>query len=93
MKLAPLSDELRQKYGFDKKVKGLVVTEIDTASQAARKGVKVGDAIVEAAQEAVATVEDVAKSIDKVRKAGRKSVLLRVEDAKGEMRFIAVPIE
>jgi serine protease Do len=93
MKLAPLTDELRQKFGFDKKVKGVVVTEIDAASQAARKGIKVGDAIVEAAQEAVATVEDVTKSIDKVRKAGRKAVLLRVEDAKGEMRFIAVPIE
>ncbi len=93
MKLAPLTDELRQKYGFDKKVKGLVVTEIDAASQAARKGIKVGDAIVEAAQEAVATVEDVTKGIEKVRKAGRKAVLLRVEDAKGEMRFVAVPIE
>jgi serine protease Do len=41
----------------------------------------------------VATVEDVTKGIEKVRKAGRKAVLLRVEDAKGEMRFVAVPIE
>lgn len=93
MKLAPLSDDLRQKFGFDKKVNGLVVTEIDAGSQAAKKGIKVGDAIVEAAQDAVATVEDIVKSIDKVRKAGRKAVLFRVEDAKGEMRFIAVPIE
>ena len=93
LKLAPLTDELRQKYGFDKKVKGVVVTEIDSASPAAQKGIKVGDVIVEAAQEQVGSVDDVAKGIDKVRKAGRKAVLLRVEDAKGDMRFVAVPLE
>lgn len=93
MKLAPMTDELRQKYGFDKKAKGLVVTEVEAGSQAARKGIKVGEAIVEAAQEAVASVEDLTRNIDKVRKSGRKAVLLRVEDAKGEMRFVAVPIE
>jgi len=93
LKLTPLTDELRQKYGIDKKVKGVVITEIDSASPAAQKGIKVGDVIVEAAQEQVATVDDVAKGIDKVRKAGRKAVLLRVEDAKGDMRFVAVPLE
>ena len=39
------------------------------------------------------TVDDVATGIEKVRKAGRKAVLLRIEDGKGEMRFLAVPIE
>jgi len=28
-----------------------------------------------------------------VRKSGRKAVLLRIESAKGEMRFLALPIE
>ena len=54
---------------------------------------KPGDVIVEAAQEAVATVADVTKGIEKVRKAGRRAVLLRVEDPKGQMRFVAVPLE
>jgi serine protease Do len=93
LKLAPLTDELRQKYGLDQKVKGVVVTEVDPQSPAAQKGVKVGDVIVEAAQEQVSSVEDVEKSVDKVRKSGRKAVLLRLEDAKGELRFVAVPIE
>ena len=93
LKLAPLSDELRTKFNIDKKVKGVIVTEVDAQSPAAQKGIKVGDVIVEAAQDAVAVPEDVAKSIDKVKKAGRKAVLLRVEDAKGDMRFVAVPLE
>ena len=92
LKLAPLSDELRTKFGIDAKVKGVVVLEVDPASTAASKSIKVGDVIVEAAQDAVTAPEDVAKSVDKVRKAGRKAVLLRVEDAKGDMRFVAVPL-
>ena len=32
------------------------------------------------------------KSVDKVKKAGRKAVLLRLEDGKGDMRFVAVPL-
>jgi serine protease Do len=94
LKLAPLDDELRQKFGIDPKVKsGVVVTEIDPQSPAAQKGIKAGDVIVEAAQEPVAAVEDISKGIDKVRKAGRKALLLRVDDAKGDLRFVAVPLE
>lgn len=92
VKLAPLSDEQRKKFGIDAKVKGVVVTEIDPQSPAAQKGLKVGDTIVEVAQETVSTLDDIVKSIDKVKKAGRKAVLLRLEDAKGELRFVAVPI-
>jgi serine protease Do len=91
--LAPLNDELRTKHGIGKDIKGVIVVEIDPASPAAEKGVKVGDVIVEAAQEAVASIDDVAKSVDKVKKAGRKSVLLRLEDGKGDLRFVAVPVQ
>ncbi len=94
MTLAPVDDALRERFSIDAKVaKGLVVTEISPTSPAGRKGIKAGDVIVEAAQEAVSTAADVAKAIEKVRKAGRRAVLLRVEDAKGQMRFVAVPLE
>ncbi|MGE0700054.1 MAG: Do family serine endopeptidase [Hyphomicrobiaceae bacterium] len=94
MTLAPLDDALRKRFSIDAKVaKGVVVTEVPAASAAGRKGIKPGDVIVEAAQDPVATVEDVAKGVEKVRKAGRPAVLLRVEDAKGQMRFVAVPVQ
>jgi serine protease Do len=91
--LAPLTDELRTKHKLGKDTKGVIVLEVDPASPAAEKGVKVGDVIVEAAQDAVTSIDDVNKSVDKVRKAGRKAVLLRLEDAKGDLRFVAVPVE
>jgi serine protease Do len=93
LKLTPLTDELRMKYGIDAKVKGVVVTEVDPASPAAAKSIKAGDVIVEAAQDQIERVEDIAKAVDKVRKTGRKQILLRVDGAKGDTRFVAVPID
>ncbi len=92
LKLSPLTDELRAKYQIDPKVTGVVVLEVDPQSPAAAKAIKVGDVIVEAAQDPVKSPDDIAKSIDKVRKAGRKAVLFRVEDSKGDLRFVAVPL-
>ncbi|MFZ4805811.1 MAG: Do family serine endopeptidase [Hyphomicrobiaceae bacterium] len=92
LKLTPLTEDLRKKHGFDRKAKGILIVEIDPQSAAAKKNVRAGDLIVEAAQEPVATVADVQKAVEKVRKAGRKAILLRVEDSKGDLRFIAVPL-
>jgi serine protease Do len=91
--LAPINDELRTKFNLGKDIKGIVVLEIDPASPAAEKGVKVGDVIVEVAQDAVTSLDDITKSVDKVKKAGRKAVLLRLEDGKGDLRFVAVPVQ
>ncbi len=92
LQLSPLNDDLRKKYNLDDKIKGVVVEAVDPQSPAASKGLKVGDVIVEAAQDSVSEPDDVAKSIEKVKKAGRKAVLLRVEDGKGDLRFVAVPV-
>jgi serine protease Do len=91
--LAPLTDELRAKHGLGAGVQGVVVIEVDPASPAAARNVKVGDVIVEVAQEAVSSIEDVAKGIERVRTAGRNAILLRIEDASGGLRFVAVPVE
>ncbi len=93
MTLAPIDDALRAKNKIDPKVKGLLVTEIDPKSKAAEKGIKVGDVIVEAAQDPTATVDDLIKSIAKVRRANRPAILLRVEGGKSDVRFIAVPLD
>lgn len=92
LKLDVLSDDLRAKYKIDTKVVGVIVTDVDPASAAAAKNIKAGDVIVEAAQDQVETPDDVARSIAKVKKLGRKAVLFRIEDAKGDLRFVAVPI-
>jgi serine protease Do len=91
--LAPLTDELRTKFSLGNTVRGVVVLEVDPASPAAERNVKVGDVIVEAAQEQVNSIEDVVQGIDRMRTSGRNAVLLRLEDAKGDLRFVAVPVQ
>ena len=93
LKLAELTDDARKKYGLDQKINGVLVEDVDPGSAAAQKGIKAGDVIVEAGQDTVLKPDDVAKSVEKVKKSGRKAVLLRVEDGKGDLRFVAVPFE
>ena len=92
LKLTLLTDELRQKYGIDKKVQGVVVLEVDPASPAIQKNIKVGDIIVEVTQEPVTSTDQILKKADETRKAGRKALLLGVQDSKGDFRFVGLPL-
>ena len=91
--LAGLSKELRTKYKIKDSVKGVVVTGVDKGSDAAEKRLSAGDVIVEVAQEAVTNAADVNKRIDAVKKDGKKSVLLLVSNAEGELRFVALSVQ
>ncbi len=71
---------------------GVVVTEIADDSIAARKGLRPGDVIVEIGQEEVSAPGDVARSVAKAKKEGRKSVLLLL-DRKGDLRFVALRVD
>jgi serine protease Do len=93
LKLAPLTDELRKKYGLAQRVQGVVITEVEPQSPAAERNLQPGDVIIEAADEAVSSVEDILGRIDGVRKTGRRQILLRVENAKGEFRSVALPFQ
>jgi serine protease Do len=74
-------------------VKGVVVTRVDPNSAAADKRIQAGDVIVEVGQEAVSSPADVTRRIDALKKEGRKSALLLVSNAQGEVRFVAVSVE
>lgn len=91
LKLAPLTDELRRKFGLKDTVNGVVITEVDPGSPAAQSRAKVGDVIIEAGEEAVSSVADVANRIDAVRKTGRRTILLRLESSTGEFKSVALP--
>ena len=89
--LQPLNDEVRQRLGFDQKLKGLVVTDIDPNGPAASKNIRLGDVVTEASQTPVTSLQDLQAAIEKIKKEGGKTVLLLVEDNKGDARFVAVP--
>lgn len=92
LKVEPLTDALRKKYQYGADAKGVVVTDVATPSPAARKDIKVGQLIIEAAQEPVRNAKDIARAIATSRKSGRRAVLLRVEDGAGKLRFVALPL-
>jgi serine protease Do len=93
IELANMSDDLRKRYKIKDGVKGVVITGIDANSPAADKRLSAGDVIVEIAQEAVASADDLQSKIDKLKKDGRKSALMLVAGADGELRFVALSLQ
>jgi len=93
LQLSNLTDTLRTRYKIKDTVKGVVITGVDANSAAADKRLSAGDVIVEVAQEAVATPDDLQKKIDALKKQGRKSALFLVANAEGELRFIALALQ
>jgi serine protease Do len=91
--LATLSKDLRSRYKIKDSVKGVVITSVDGASDAADKRLSPGEVIVEVAQEAVSNAADVKKRIDQLKKDGKKSILLLVSNADGELRFVALSVQ
>ena len=91
--LATLSKDLRTRYKVKDSVKGVIITSVDTASDAAEKRLSAGEVIVEVAQEAVANAGDVKKRVDQLKKDGKKSILLLVSTAEGELRFVALSVQ
>ncbi|MBT8426178.1 MAG: DegQ family serine endoprotease [Silicimonas sp.] len=87
-----MTDELREQLGLAEDSEGLVVADVDEASEAYEKGLRAGDIITEAGQEKVASVKDLEDRIENAREAGRKSLLLLVR-REGDPRFVALSLE
>ena len=88
-----VNEELRRRYNLKEGLKGVVVTRVDPNSPAADKRIQPGDVIVEVGQEPVSAPADVTRRVDALKSEGRKSALLLVSNAQGEVRFVAVSIE
>ncbi|MEQ9527596.1 MAG: DegQ family serine endoprotease [Parvibaculaceae bacterium] len=87
--LSELDDDLRRRFGVSEETEGVLVTDVDPLSAAAEKGVRPGDVIVQVAQRAVSSPEDVEAIVLSEEKSGRNSVLLRLS-AGGNIRFVAL---
>src|SRR5215204_1936351 len=93
LELSGLTDEVRKRFNVKDTVKGVVVTRVDPNSAAADKRIQMGEVIVEVGQEAVSSPADVTRRVEALKKEGKKSALLLVANAQGEVRFVAVSIE
>ncbi len=90
--LQPYTDEMAADLGLQPGDKGLVVMDVDVASEAYTKGLRQGDLITEAGQQKVATLKDIQDRVAEAKDAGRKSLLLLVR-TQGDPRFVALSLE
>jgi serine protease Do len=93
LSLAGMTDDLRKKYKIKDAVKGVVITAVEANSAAAEKRLNAGDVIVKVTDEEVSNPADVQKRIDQLKKDGKKTALLLVANAEGDVRFIALTLQ
>lgn len=92
LSVSALTPQLREKFGIDEQTKGLVVTDVDGSSNAAEKGIKPGDVIIDAAQQPVRSPDELEKIVDKQKTSNQHSVLLRVENPQ-TIRYVVLTFE
>ncbi len=93
LKLAPLTDAARKANGIGGDIEGVLIAEVEAGSVAAGKGLQKGEVISEITNEKVRTPREVTDRLAAIRAADRKSALILVTDPKGEIRFVALPLE
>ena len=89
MSLMPINPALCQQYELDANVTGVFVGAVDPDSDAARKGITVGDVIKRVGSTPVRLPSDVARAVDEARRAGHETVAMLVANQQGE-RFVAL---
>jgi serine protease Do len=92
MELAGVNEQVRRRFNLKDNVRGVVVTRVDGNSNAADKRLVAGDVILEVGQEPVNSPADVSRRVDQLKKDGRRAALLQVQNAAGDVRFVAITI-
>ncbi|HEY3910419.1 MAG TPA: DegQ family serine endoprotease [Stellaceae bacterium] len=92
LKLARLTLDLRKQFSLSDAAKGVVITEVPPNSAAAEQGLRPGDLIIATGRVDVTMPQEVQHTAASAKKAGHKSLLVRVE-RDGITRFVALPTE
>jgi serine protease Do len=92
MRLGELTAATRERYEIPADLSGVIVANLSRSSEAAQKGFRPGDVIVQVDQSDVEVPAQVIAGIDKVRDSERGAVLFRVYRGGGYFHF-AVPLE
>ncbi len=89
VKLAPLTDQLRQRAGVPKDVKGVVVTAIADNSPLAELGIQPGDVIEQINQASVTTPQQAETKLKEAQSGQNKNVLLLI-NRHGTNQYLAL---
>jgi serine protease Do len=92
--LANLSPDLRKKHKIKDKVKtGVVITGVDANSPASEKRLAPGMVIAEVQQQPVNNAAELQARVEKLKKDGKKSVVLLVVTPDGDPTFVALGLQ
>jgi serine protease Do len=92
LRLAPLTDVLRKKYGLPASQKGIVVTEVAPFSPGYDRGLSPGDVIEKVQTEPVTTLAELRQKVQAERAKGAEYVMLLLTDQDGP-RWVALPLD
>lgn len=93
MHVALLNNALRQQYQLDSGITGVVVTKIPTNSDAAEKGIRPGDVILEVNQQAVTKPANVDAAVKAAKSEEKSAVLLLINSrTNNNLRFVALKL-
>ena len=92
MHLTPLTRALRKQYQIDSSIEGLAILSVDGTSTAYEKGLREGDVVLSANQQAIPSIKALQEAIEAAKKEKRTAILLLVH-TRSENIFIALPIE
>lgn len=93
LKLGVITPEDRDELELPDGTNGVIVLGVADGSEAADKGLELGDIIVEVNQQKVDNPDRVAKIVRAAQKDGKASVLLLVDaQGKGDVRFVALKL-
>ncbi|KAA5607704.1 DegQ family serine endoprotease [Roseospira marina] len=84
--------ELASEFDLPEDTTGVVITDVNADTDAARKGLRPGHVIVEVNQRPVSTPDEVRDALDAARDSGRSSVLVMVQ-RDGSMSFLALKLD
>jgi serine protease Do len=91
LKVAPVSQDLKDKFQLQDGQKGVVITDVAPNTPAAERGLKPGDVIMEVQQGEVASPGDVQKQVDAARNADRKFVLMLIQ-REGGVQYVPLSL-
>ena len=90
--LSEINERVRAELEIDESVKGVVIVDVEPGSNAQKKGLLVGDIIVEVGQELVETPKQFEEQLSISKSKGRSAALLLVKRGEQEL-FVALPLE
>ena len=93
LQLSEITEDMRKDAKLPEDVKGLLIMQVDSGTPAEDKGIMPGEIIVQIGQEPVASLKAASEQVDNLKSKGRKTALLMVSSATGDVRFVVVPIE